>query len=136
MKKLFGISLLMFLMVWLAGCHDGLKLKVYFLDSMEKNALVRKQTNEVRQYAQSFGYQCTSPADFDELMFLLAECRGSQSIQDEVMKHVGGTVYSLSLPAGGLETNGQVITFADAYGYLCLSPPDFVALVKVIENCK
>ena len=135
-KKLFGISFLTFLTVLLMGCNDGLKLKVWFLDSEGSNALVRKQVKEIRLYSQSLNYQCTSPEDFDELMFLLAECRDNQFIQDAILAHAGGTIYSLNEPRGGLVHQEMVLPFKDAHGYLCLSPPDFKALMKVIEDCK
>lgn len=67
-------------LIWiisLSACA-GLKIKTWFLDAKEQNALIRKaSTGEITErlsYIEADGYRCYSPIDDEAWRTRLAQC--------------------------------------------------------------
>lgn len=125
------------------SCSSG-SLKVYSVDP-DQAALVRKHKNEVLPFVKAKGYLCMSPPDYEQM---LQACHGGHRVaaivepdpsrKREVILMVvtaadGVKVYYLE-PTQGLirKQAGEVLTFLQARGYLCMSPSDFE---EVLQSC-
>jgi len=90
-------------------------VKVY---QLQPHGLVRKQENEVREFAKSVGFLCESPEDFRDTV----TC-------------TGGAVKVWYINPNHLlrKQTGQTRAFAESIGYLCVHPQH---MKEILEQCE